>query len=106
MAVIRFLARLFGWLLTPLVAWAASFLGATVMAYLSRGWGSVRWSLYATVFSGATAAAVVLLLWLKLLRRSPKLQETLQLAPDATPLVVAEAAPFAEDDEKKEGDEG
>ena len=32
MRAVRTLARIFGWLLTPFVAWAASFLGASVVA--------------------------------------------------------------------------
>lgn len=93
MSLVRFLARLFGWLLTPVVAWAASFLGAAAAAWLSAGWSSSRAQLAATVVAGFLAAAGVMLLWLRLLRRSPRLQETLQVAPDATPLVVAEDEP-------------
>lgn len=91
MGLIRFIARLFGWLLTPIVAWAASFLGATIVAALIPTSLTVRTQLIATVVGGAVTAALALVLWLKLLRRSPRLQETLQVAPDATPLVVVEA---------------
>lgn len=93
MSLLRFIARLFGWLLTPVVAWAASFLGATLVAALVPGSFSVRSQLILTIAGGGLTAALVLLLWLRLLRRSPRLQETLQVAPDATPLVVAEAEP-------------
>jgi sensor c-di-GMP phosphodiesterase-like protein len=93
MSGVRFLARLFGWLLTPVVAWAASFLGATVTAMLVRGWSNVRGQLILTISGGAIFAAIVLLLWLRLLRRSRRLRETLQVAEDATPLVVSEEGP-------------
>ncbi|MBL8986630.1 MAG: hypothetical protein SFV24_01160 [Gemmatimonadales bacterium] len=90
MTLLRFVARLFGWLLTPLVAWAASFLGATAVALVAPDRMGPRAQLIATVAGGGIAAAVGLALWLRLLRRSPKLQETLQVAADATPLVVSE----------------
>lgn len=93
MSLVRFLARLFGWLLTPVVAWAASFLGAALAAWASGGWSSSRYQLVATVVAGFVAAAAALLAWLRLLRRSPRLQETLQVAPDATPLVITEEEP-------------
>ena len=89
MTFVRFLARLFGWLLTPVVAWAASFLGAGVAAWLG-GSPSSRNPLVATVLTGGATAALALVLWLRLLRRSPRLQSTLQVAPDASPLVALE----------------
>ncbi|MGE0439924.1 MAG: hypothetical protein AB7S39_05495 [Gemmatimonadales bacterium] len=90
MKLVRFIARLFGWLLTPVVAWAASFLGAAGMAMVTGGMASGRSQLVASVAGGAAAAVGALLLWLRLLRRSRRLQETLQVAADATPLVITE----------------
>lgn len=90
MSLLRFVARLFGWLLTPLVAWAASFLGAAAVALVVPDRLDARSQLITTVTGGGIAAAVGLALWLRLLRTSPRLQETLQVAPDATPLVVHE----------------
>lgn len=89
MTFVRFLARLFGWLLTPVVAWAASFLGAGLVAWIGPSLSS-RNHLIATVLAGGTTAALALVLWLRLLRKSPRLQESLQVAPDATPLVALE----------------
>jgi hypothetical protein len=91
MKAVRFLARLFGWLLTPLVAWAASFLGATATAWaVSDSWrpGS---QLYLTIAGGGVAAAAALLGWLRLLRRSPRLQDTLQVEDDGTPIAMIES---------------
>lgn len=89
MTFVRFLARLFGWLLTPVVAWAASFLGAGVASRLGSSMSS-RHHLIATVVAGGATAALALILWLRLLRKSPRLQDSLQVAPDATPLVALE----------------
>jgi hypothetical protein len=90
MKAVRFLTRLFGWLLTPLVAWAASFLGATAAARLVGDTGSVRTQLYLTIASGGIAALLALLGWLRLLRRSPRLQHTLQVEDDGTPIAAVE----------------
>lgn len=93
MTVLRWTARFFGWLLTPLVAWAASFLGATATAAMVGSIGGSKNQLLVTVIGGGVAAVIVLILWLRLLRRSPRLQETLQVEPDGSPIVVAEADP-------------
>lgn len=46
-----------------------------------------------TAAFGAVAALVGAWAWLRLLRRSPRLQQTLAVAPDGTPLVAIETAP-------------
>ncbi len=89
MKAARFLMRLFGWLLTPLVAWAASFLGATATARLIGTTGNARAQLYLTIGGGGLAALLALIGWLRLLRRSPRLQHTLQVADDGTPIVAS-----------------
>jgi hypothetical protein len=88
MRLLRFAARLFGWLLTPIVAWAASFLGATALAAILPDSIGARTQLVGTVTGGAIAAAIGLACWLRLLRRSRRLRETLQVGPDATPLAA------------------
>jgi len=93
MMIGRFVARFFGWLLTPVVAWAASFFGATLVSWVTAGWGSARSQLIATIVGGGLAALVALVAWLRLLRRSPKLRETLSVASDGTPLAAAEDDP-------------
>lgn len=89
MKVVRALLRLLGWLLTPIVAWAASFLGASLAAHLSRGQPPMR-SLWITVAAGGIVAAIALLGWLRLLRRSPRLRHTLEVAQDGTPIAALE----------------
>ncbi|MBM4188301.1 MAG: hypothetical protein FJ206_13445 [Gemmatimonadetes bacterium] len=90
MRVVRGLMRFFGWLLTPLVAWAASFLGAVVAARAASGMGLARSQLIVTVAGGAIAGALGLVGWLKLLRRSPQLRETLEVEADGTPTAAVD----------------
>jgi hypothetical protein len=89
----RTLVRLAGWLLTPLVAWAASFLGAWFGALISGGASSTRTTLFATVFFGGFAALLSAWGWLRYLRRHPKLQRTLEVTAEGTPLVAVEETP-------------
>lgn len=93
MTIGRVIAQFFGWLLTPVVAWAASFLGATFSSWLVAGWGGPRRQLIATVGGGALTAVVALLMWLRLLRRSPKLRQTLRVDRDGTPLAAIDDRP-------------
>ncbi len=92
-AVVRGLARLVGWLLTPLVAWAASFVGATIGAAVTGGLDRGTTALGITAGLGAITALVGAWAWLRLLRRSPKLQHALEVAPDGTPLAAIDAVP-------------
>ncbi len=55
MKFLRGLMRVFGWLLTPLVAWAASFLGATAVALVAPDRMGPRAQLIATVAGGGIA---------------------------------------------------
>jgi hypothetical protein len=88
MTVVRFLLRLFGWLLTPFVAWAASFLGAFLTAaVLSDRMPALR-ELYFTVAGGGVFAALALLVWLRLLRRSKRLRTTLQVTEEGAPVAA------------------
>ncbi len=90
MTIGRFIAQFFGWLLTPVVAWAASFLGAAATARLIGTGASARTQLYLTIAGGGLAALLALVGWLRLLRRSPRLQHTLQVEDDGTPIVAVE----------------
>jgi len=87
---VRFLLRLVGWLLTPLVAWAASFLGAWIGAAAGGFSDRGTTGFWITTAFGAVFAMVGAWAWLRLLRRSPRLQETLAVAPDGTPLAAIE----------------
>ena len=93
MTIGRTLVRLAGWLLTPLVAWAASFLGAWFGALISAGAASTRTTLLVTVLFGGIAALTSAWAWLRFLRRHPKLQRTLEVTEEGTPLAAIEGAP-------------
>ena len=88
MTFFRGLVRLVGWLLTPLVAWAASFLGSLLGSLLGAMMGTARGGLWITAALGGLFALTSAWGWLRFLRRSPKLQQTLAVAPDGTPLAA------------------
>ena len=90
MAVLRFLLRFLGWLLTPLVAWAASFLGAWLLSILVAGMRDPTDALVLTLGGGAVAAVSMTFLWMRLLRTSPKIQEVLQVTAEGVPMVAVE----------------
>ena len=99
MRFLRFLLRFLGWLLTPLVAWAASFFGAWLVSMAVAGMKDPDDALVLTVAGGAVAAVSVIFLWMRLLRRSPELQEMLQVTAEGVPIVAVE-------EESKEVEEG
>lgn len=87
--MVRGVLRFLGWLLTPLVAWAASFAGSALGATIGgRVSDTPMTGLWITVAFGAVSAVVGAIGWLRLLRRSPKLQESLALDSDGTPLLA------------------
>ncbi len=98
MGLIRLVLRIFGWLLTPLVAWAASHFGGAVGAGIASGIANPRTGLVLTVGSAALAGLLALHFWLKLVRRSPRLQHVLHVDPDATP----DTSDLLEDDDDHE----
>jgi len=83
--VLRVLARILGWLLTPLVALAASFLGATGAAAILAEDANPRRALILSLAGAAIFAVVVSWLWLRLLRRSPQVREALSLDEEGLP---------------------
>jgi membrane protein implicated in regulation of membrane protease activity len=88
--MVRVLVRILGWLLTPLVAWAASFLGAWFGAAISGGFANPMTTFWVTAVCGAVAALTAAWGWLRYLRKHPKLQRTLAVAADGTPLIALE----------------
>lgn len=93
MRVLRFVLRMFGWLLTPLVAWAASFLGAVLGAALAGGLAGALTGVAVTVAMGLVFAVLGTHVWLRLVRRSPEIRAALSLEADGTPMVPEEEAP-------------
>jgi hypothetical protein len=82
---LRLLFRIFGWLLTPFLAWAASFFGAVGGALIAMRIGDPVDGLAVTALCGAIAGFAVLILWLRYLRRSPEVREVLAVTEDGTP---------------------
>ncbi len=79
--------RIVGWLLTPLVAWAASFFGAWFVLLTAGRAGSPRAVLGTALGAALLAAVISLLLWRKLLKRFPKLRRTLQVSTAGLPVM-------------------
>lgn len=90
MAAFRSLARIFGWLLTPFVAWAASFLGAVLTARMAGLIPSPRVGLALTAIGAFVAGLAAIWSWLRLLRRSPQLRERLQVTAEGSPVAAEE----------------
>lgn len=92
---VRRLVRFVGWLLTPLLAWAASFFGASAGARIAAGMPAVR-GLWVTVACGALAGFGSVVAWLWLLRASPKVRETLNVTEEGAPTQELPVAPGSE----------
>jgi hypothetical protein len=82
---LRLLVRIFGWLLTPFLAWAASFFGAVAGALLAMRFADPIQGLILTAVCGAIAGFAALLAWLAYLRQSPEIREVLAVTEDGTP---------------------
>jgi hypothetical protein len=82
---IRLLFRIFGWLLTPFLAWAASFFGAVGGALAAMRIEDPVEGLAVTALCGALTGFAALIGWLEYLRRSPEVREVLAVTEDGTP---------------------
>ncbi|TFG46755.1 MAG: hypothetical protein E4H41_01240 [Gemmatimonadales bacterium] len=83
--------RASGWLLTPIVALAAAFLGALLGTVLAALLPNPVHGVVLTMLMGGVAGFVTVHYWLRALRRSPRLQHALHVLPDGTPEVAASA---------------
>ena len=92
---VNLILRILGWLLTPLVALVASFIGATSGALVGRLIDSSSTALYVTVGAGFVFSLAALLLWMRLLRRSPRLRHSLHVTREGIP-ETADLAPEPE----------
>jgi len=91
------LLRASGWLLTPFVALAASFLGALLGTVLSAVLPNPIHGVALTLACGGVAGYLTVHYWLRALRHSPRLQHALHVLPDGTPEVAGPDAPAVED---------
>ncbi len=83
---LRILALVIGWLLSPLVVWAASLLGAWVGATIGLALSTADSGLVSTIVGGGAAGIVTVYLWMRLLRRSPRLRRSLAITREGIPL--------------------
>jgi hypothetical protein len=98
---IRLIFRIFGWLLTPFLAWAASFFGAVAGALIAMRLEDPFRGIAVTAICGAVTGFAGLVLWLEYLRRSPEVREALAVTEDGTPDTIEVLVP---DDERKSGE--
>jgi len=92
------LLRASGWLLTPIVALAAAFVGALVGTVLATLLPNPIHGVVLTILLGGAAGFVTVHYWLHALRHSPRLQHALHVLPDGTP----EAAAVGDDEGPEE----
>lgn len=94
---VRLIFRIFGWLLTPFLAWAASFFGAVGGALLAMRVGDPLDGLVITAICGGLAGFVALVGWLHYLGRHPEVRQVLAVtadgAPDTTEYAVVPTSP-------------
>ncbi|HEY8257890.1 MAG TPA: hypothetical protein VIG08_09555 [Gemmatimonadales bacterium] len=90
---VRLLFRIFGWLLTPFLAWAASFFGAVGGALIAMQMQDPVQGLAVTALCGALTGFAALILWLRYLRQTPEAREVLAVTEDGTPDTVSLVLP-------------
>ena len=90
---IRLLFRVFGWLLTPFLAWAASFFGAVGGALIAMKMQDPVQGLAVTALCGALTGFAALIAWLRYLRQTPEAREVLAVTEDGTPDTVGLVLP-------------
>lgn len=87
---LRVLLRVFGWLLTPFLAWAASFFGAVAGALLAMKVREPRMGVLLTAVVGGVVSFVAIHFWLRVLRRSRQVREALAVGSDGTPDIMSQ----------------
>ena len=100
---VRLFFRAFGWLLTPFMAWAASFFGCVAGEVLAARLHDPQQGLILSAICGAAAGFVTLVLWLRLLRRSRAIREVLAVTEDGTPDTASLTVPTTLDPEAPAG---
>jgi predicted membrane-bound spermidine synthase len=90
---VRLLLRIFGWLLTPFLALAASFFGALGGTLVAMRVRDPRTGLVISAAMGAIAAFVAIVIWLRVLRQSRHVREVLAVQSDGTPDIVTAPDP-------------
>lgn len=81
---VRLMLRATGWVLTPLILVAAAAIGAAVGLLVAAPL-SLNAGVAATLACALAGATVVLVLWVRLLRRRPEIRKALDLTPSGLP---------------------
>jgi hypothetical protein len=90
---LRLVFRVFGWLLTPFLAWAASFFGAVGGALIAMRMEDPVDGLAVTAICGAITGFAAIIAWLHYLRQNPEAREVLAVTEDGTPDTVGLTLP-------------
>lgn len=93
MGWLRLVFRVFGWLLTPLLAWAASFFGAVGGALIAMRIEDPVDGLAVTALCGAVTGFAAIIVWLHYLRQTPEVREVLAVTVDGAPDTLGLALP-------------
>lgn len=81
------LARILGWLLIPLVAWAVSFYGAWMLLQAEAGFENPRHAIYSAFVAALVTGTLLMYAWIHLLRRSPRLRHSLHVDREGLPVL-------------------
>jgi hypothetical protein len=84
--------RFAGWLLAPLVVWAVSLWGAWVTFGVTAGVDSPRRAVLIALIVAVLLGTTTLLLWMRLLRKSPRLRKSLRVTREGLPRIDDEVA--------------
>src|SRR5580765_3033612 len=90
---LRLVFRVFGWLLTPFLGWAASFFGAVGGALIAMLMEDPVDELAVTAICGAITGFAAIIAWLHYLRQNPDAREVLAVTEDGTPDTVGLTLP-------------
>lgn len=91
--------RFAGWLLAPLVAWAVSLWGAWIAFGITPDSTSPRKAVLIGLIVAVLLGTTTLLLWMRLLRKSPRLRKSLHVTREGLPRIEEEAPPAPADQE-------
>jgi hypothetical protein len=82
------LIRVLGWLLTPLVVWAASVYGAWLVIRFAGNAAAPRRVVLAAVLGALAVGGATQFLWMRVLRRSRRLRRSLHVTREGLPLIT------------------
>jgi hypothetical protein len=84
--------RFAGWLLAPLVVWAVSLWGAWITFGVTASFATPRRAVLTGLIVAVALGTVTLLLWMRLLRKSPRLRKSLRVTREGLPVIEHDTA--------------